>query len=156
MNEFHVELLSTQNLDWLFFFAITFEIEFHDCVVLCDLTNFDRIKKSTFNSFLSRIFFILLSLIGYFVLCVPALTLCVTMSRRVATLHYAPRCKHIFYVKMFHLCSTGRFHFIGFICSGTSRLIKRSINDFFLDSQSIMKSVKLTSNFDSDQRFVIY
>lgn len=27
------------------FIGITFEIEFHDCVVLCDLTNFDRIKK---------------------------------------------------------------------------------------------------------------
>lgn len=58
------------------FFAITFEIEFHDCVVLCDLTNFDHIKKSTFNSFLSRIFFILLSLIGYFVLCSCTHSLC--------------------------------------------------------------------------------
>lgn len=94
-------------LSWydFFFIGITFEIEFHECVVLCDLTNFDRIKKSTFKAFcrVSERIFILLSLIGHFVDSTQqtlVVALCVTMKTHLTTLP-SPRGAN-----RFHSCET--------------------------------------------------
>lgn len=93
------------------FIAITFEIEFHDCVVLCDLTNFDRIKKVHLNSFYfvlsrSRIemqgnVFLFYPFIVDWVFCplYSSLAFCVTIKVFSTTLLSPPRCRHIFNIK---------------------------------------------------------
>lgn len=95
---------STSRYEFFFirrlFIGITFEIEFHDCVVLCDLTNFDRIKKVHLNSFsllevAGNIFY---PFIVYWVFCplFHTRSLCHHVTFAFNNPSIAPRCQHIF------------------------------------------------------------
>lgn len=146
----------------VFFVAITIEIEFHDCVVLCDLTNFDRIWKSTFKLFfrLQREAFLYPFIVDW-VFCPLCWELFVSRQKRTFNNpSFAPRCQHIFYsvhVWFFSpLFSSEIFIlFIGFIFFRRFLFI-RSVSAGNFYSQSITEPVKFPSNVDSDQRFVIY